>query len=144
VVARIDIAVGIGVGFGGDALLVVLGNGRRGIRFRLGKELRVLLRNLDGLHISSCLDPKLLEKLAVESLLSIWHQAELHSHARLELIALVQVWDWFRNVHLSFLGWTLKWVLALFDLVRSQILAFSVAGLLNVQHRGLRKTLGCF
>lgn len=47
-VARIDIAVGIGVGFGGDALLVVLGNGRRGIRFRLGKELRVLLRNLDG------------------------------------------------------------------------------------------------
>jgi hypothetical protein len=46
VVARIDIAVG--VGFGGDALLVVLGSGRRGIRLRLGKGLRVLLRNLDG------------------------------------------------------------------------------------------------
>jgi hypothetical protein len=46
VAARIDIAVG--VGFGGDALLLVLGSGRRGIRFRLGKGLRVLLRNLDG------------------------------------------------------------------------------------------------
>jgi hypothetical protein len=46
VVARIDI--GVGVGFGGDALLVVLVSERRGIRFRPAKELLELLQNLDG------------------------------------------------------------------------------------------------
>jgi hypothetical protein len=51
VVARSDIAVG--VGFDGDALLVVLGSGQRGIRFRLEKVLRVLLRNLDDCFVIS-------------------------------------------------------------------------------------------
>ena len=48
VVARIDIGIGVGAGFGGDALLVVPGSGRRGIRFRPAKGLLVLLRSLDG------------------------------------------------------------------------------------------------
>jgi len=48
VVARIDIGIGVGAGFGGDALLVVPGSGRQGIRFRPAKGLLVLLRSLDG------------------------------------------------------------------------------------------------